>query len=92
MATKKVILKEIVDGVVGDSLYTKTSIDQVEGLESALAAAGSVSTISVNNGTPLQPDANKNINITVPSAVTENTVSGWGFTKNTGTVTYTEDT
>ena len=24
---------------------------------------------------------------TIPSAVTENTVSGWGFTKNTGTVT-----
>lgn len=29
---------------------------------------------------------------TIPSAVTESTVSGWGFTKNTGTVTYTEDT
>lgn len=65
MATKKVILKEIVDGVAGDSLYTKTSIDLVEGLEEALDAAGSVSTISVNNGTPIQP-VNKNINITVP--------------------------
>ena len=29
---------------------------------------------------------------TIPSAVTESTVSGWGFTKNSGTVTYTEDT
>lgn len=29
---------------------------------------------------------------TIPSEVTESTVSGWGFTKNTGTVTYTEDT
>ena len=24
---------------------------------------------------------------TIPAAVTESTVSGWGFTKNTGTVT-----
>lgn len=72
MATKKVILKEIVDDVAGDSLYPQTSIDQVEGLENALAAAGSVSTISVNGGTPLEPDASKNINISVP----EGTITG----------------
>lgn len=133
MATKKVILKEIVDGVVGDSIYPQTSIDQVEELESALRAAGSVSTISVNNGTPIQP-INKNINITVPenledlnedsthqtvtaaqktewsnkstfsgnyndltnkptipSAITEGTVSEWGFTKNTGTYSKPND-
>lgn len=27
------------------------------------------------------------VNLTIPSAVTESTVSGWGFTKNAGTVT-----
>lgn len=27
----------------------------------------------------------------IPAAVTENTVSGWGFTKNTGTVTSTNN-
>ena len=34
------------------------------------------------NGTPLTPDTNKAVDVTVP---TESTVSGWGFTKNTGT-------
>jgi hypothetical protein len=34
------------------------------------------------NGTALTPDSNKAVDITVP---TESTVSGWGFTKNTGT-------
>lgn len=36
----------------------------------------------VNN---TSPDANGNVSITIPSEVTESTVSGWGFTKNTGT-------
>ena len=36
------------------------------------------------NGTALTPDANKAVDVTVP---TESTVSGWGFTKNTGTLT-----
>lgn len=34
------------------------------------------------NGTALTPDANKAVDVPVP---TESTVSGWGFTKNTGT-------
>lgn len=34
------------------------------------------------NGTALTPDSNKAVNVPVP---TESTVSGWGFTKNTGT-------
>lgn len=34
------------------------------------------------NGTALTPDSNKAVDVTVP---TESTVSGWGFTKNTGT-------
>lgn len=36
------------------------------------------------NGTALTPDANKAVDVTVP---TESTVSGWGFTKNAGTIT-----
>ena len=39
---------------------------------------------SVNNVTP---DSNGNVTIQIPAAVTESTVAGWGFTKNTGTVT-----
>lgn len=34
------------------------------------------------NGTTLTPDSNKAVDVSVP---TETTVSGWGFTKNTGT-------
>lgn len=48
--------------------------------------ANVIETIKVN-GTALTPDSNKAVDITVPSAVTESTVSGWGFTKNAGTVT-----
>lgn len=36
----------------------------------------------VNN---TSPDANGNVTISIPSQVTESTVSGWGFTKNAGT-------
>lgn len=39
---------------------------------------------SVNNVTP---DSNGNVTLHIPAAVTESTVAGWGFTKNTGTVT-----
>lgn len=42
-----------------------------------------IETVKVN-GTALTPDANKAVNVTVP---TESTVSGWGFTKNAGTIT-----
>ena len=38
----------------------------------------------VNN---TSPDANGNVTLSIPSAVTESTVSGWGFTKNAGTIT-----
>lgn len=52
-----------------------------------------IETVKVN-GTALTPDSNKAVDIdlsdyalisNVPAAVTESTVSGWGFTKNTGT-------
>lgn len=46
--------------------------------------ANVIETVKVN-GTALTPDSNKAVDITVPAAVTESTVSGWGFTKNTGT-------
>ena len=47
--------------------------------------ANVIETIKVNN--VAQTITSKTVNITVPSAVTESTVSGWGFTKNVGTVT-----
>lgn len=46
--------------------------------------ANVIETVKVN-GIALTPDSNKAVDITVPSAVTESTVSGWGFTKNSGT-------
>ena len=52
--------------------------------------ANVIETIKVNN--VAQTVTNKAVNITVPSAVTESTVSGWGFTKNTGTVTSVNNT
>lgn len=39
---------------------------------------------SVNN---VSPDSNGNVTLSIPSEVTETTVSNWGFTKNIGTVT-----
>lgn len=44
-----------------------------------------IETVKVN-GTALTP-TDKAVDIIVPSAITESTVSGWGFTKNVGTVT-----
>lgn len=52
--------------------------------------ANVIETVKVN-GTALTP-TNKAVDITVPSAVTEATVSGWGFTKNVGTVTSVNNT
>lgn len=55
----------------------------------ALGDVNTIETVKIN-GTALTPDANKAVDITVPSAVTESTVSGWGFTKNTGNVSSTD--
>lgn len=52
--------------------------------------ANVIETVKVN-GTALTP-TNKAVDISVPSAVTETTVSGWGFTKNVGTVTSVNNT
>lgn len=48
-----------------------------------VAPATGVTAIKVNGGAAQTGE----VSLTIPSAVTENTVSGWGFTKNTGTVT-----
>lgn len=40
--------------------------------------------LSVNG---VLPNAQGNVTLNIPSAVTESTVAGWGFTKNEGTVT-----
>ena len=40
--------------------------------------------LSVNG---ILPNAQGNVTLNIPSAVTESTVAGWGFTKNEGTVT-----
>lgn len=52
--------------------------------------ANVIETIKVNGNA--QTVTSKTVDITVPSAVTESTVSGWGFTKNTGTVTSVNST
>lgn len=49
------------------------------------AGIDKVGTVTKVNGT--SPDSSGNVTITIPPAVTETTVSGWGFTKNKGTVT-----
>lgn len=66
-----------------------TSVNNQTGAVSlTLGDVNTIETVKVN-GTALTPDANKAVDITVPSAVTESTVSGWGFTKNTGNVSST---
>ena len=62
-----------------------TSVNNQTGAVSlALGDTNVIETVKVN-GTALTP-TNKAVDISVPSAVTESTVSGWGFTKNTGNV------
>lgn len=56
-----------------------TRIASLEG-KPGLDKVGTV--VKVNN---TAPDASGNVSIAIPPAVSEATVSGWGFTKNTGT-------
>lgn len=56
-----------------------TRIASLEG-KPGLDKVGTV--VKVNN---TAPDASGNVSIPIPAAVSEATVSGWGFTKNTGT-------
>lgn len=68
-------VEDVINNLAPSNYYTKTEIDNKGFVEedelSIVAKSGSYNDLS-----------NKP---TIPSAVTESTVSGWGFTKNTGT-------
>lgn len=67
-------------------IYNSTTNKWINGTISGGGSGGDVNIIETVkvNGTALTPDANKAVDVTVP---TESTVSGWGFTKNAGTIT-----
>ena len=67
-----------------DNFYTEGEVDTLLADKADSEDLAAVATSGSYNDLENTP--------TIPSAVTESTVSGWGFTKNTGTVTYTEDT
>ena len=67
-----------------DNFYTEGEVDTLLADKADSEDLAAVATSGDYNDLTNKP--------TIPSAVTESTVSGWGFTKNTGTVTYTEDT
>ena len=46
-----------------------------------------VNSISFNGSAVSISNGNANISVSIPAAVTESTVAGWGFTKNAGTLT-----
>lgn len=69
-----------------DGTATAQKTISAERLKQAVEYWDAIKEVQVN-GTALTPDANKAVNIVVPSEVTEQTISGWGFTKNTGTLT-----
>ena len=76
-----------VDKVDGKGLstndYTTTEKNKLAGI----ASGAEVNVQSDWNVTDTTSDAYIKNKPTIPSAVSESTVSGWGFTKNTGTIT-----
>lgn len=64
------------NSTIGNHTTRITSLEGKPGLDKI----GTV--VKVNN---TAPDASGNVLIPIPAAVSEATVSGWGFTKNTGT-------
>ena len=64
------------NSTIGDHTTRITSLEGKPGLDKV----GTIT--SINNQ---QPDSKGNIALNIPSPVSEATVSGWGFTKNTGT-------
>ena len=64
------------NSTIGNHTTRLTTLEEKPGLDKV----GTV--VKVNNTTP---DASGNVSIAIPPAVSEATVSGWGFTKNTGT-------
>lgn len=63
-------------------VYNSTSSKWENGNVSGGGGEANVIEVVKVNGTALTPDSDKAVDVTVP---TESTVSGWGFTKNTGT-------
>lgn len=64
------------NSTIGDHTTRISSLEGKPGLDKV----GTIT--SINNQ---QPDSKGNIALNIPSPVSEATVSGWGFTKNTGT-------
>ncbi len=74
-----------ITGITSSDVITALSYTPYNSTNPNGYQANVIETIKVN-GTALTP-ISKTVDITVPSAVTESTVSGWGFTKNAGTIT-----
>ena len=66
-----------------NGLMSKSDKSKLDGI----ASGAEVNVQSDWNVTDTSSDAYIKNKPTIPSAVTESTVSGWGFTKNTGTIT-----
>lgn len=74
---------------VGDFKINKMTKQQYSGIvpsqtEVYITTDEADAVLSVNG---VLPNAQGNVTLNIPSAVTESTVAGWGFTKNEGTVT-----
>lgn len=74
-----------VDKVSGKGLSTNDYTTDEKNKLGGIAAGAEVNVQSDWNVTDTTSDAYIKNKPTIPSAVTESTVSGWGFTKNTGT-------
>ena len=74
--------KAVANGVASLDENAKVPVAQIPDLSSTYATINSLATVATSGS--YEDLINKP---TIPSAVTETTVSGWGFTKNTGTVT-----
>lgn len=76
-----------VEQVSGKTLSTNDYTTTEKNKLSGIASGAEVNVQSDWNVTDTSSDAYIKNKPTIPSAVTESTVSGWGFTKNAGTVT-----
>lgn len=81
-----------------DKAITALQLKDIEGLQPIIADLETIRSGASAGATAVQPSGlakvatsgsynDLNNKPTIPSAVTESTVSGWGFTKNTGTYT-----
>lgn len=80
----------IIDGLVNKVINIKPDWDAVSGSDAEILHKPTIPAAQVQSDWN-QTDSTANDYIknkpTIPAPVTESTVSGWGFTKNTGTVT-----